>query len=301
MNFRLWRIALAVAGAAILPGCATVDEEVLSQRSTGPCPSDPGGWCDFTREIAERVWPYAQMATNAYEASADDFELPPGIVTRYKADNDGSGFAYQIFDRLENGRLAEVIVAFRGTEGFADWLHGNLLGRQNRKGLRVVETVFAQLDEAGYRNIPVTVTGHSLGGGIAHYVSLRQMPPRVDGAARAVAASYVFNNSPRYWRGPAQVPRIAVVERGEVLTLLRGPANEATQRYLSINCQPGYSPIGDHNMRRLAECLTWIAAFDDPAAKAALRSNPGIGKPPSQQNDDDPRSDQQVQPTQRPS
>jgi hypothetical protein len=277
----------AIVLALLATSCATVDGN--------PCPDQPGGWCAGTVQTVGRGWQYAQMANNAYDDD-DDYTLPGDIVARFRSRNDATGFAYAVFDRFEDGKPVEVIVAFRGTE-FShpnDWLFGNFTGRQNRHGLIVVKALRKQLDDAGLFDVPIVVAGHSLGGGIAHYVSQRAI-----GAAKqkVVLRSVEFNNPPADWRpadGPDKPPdgtnidRLAFAEWGELLSLLRGPAS-GHRYYTTMNCHPGFHPIKDHKIRRLADCMTWIAAFADPgAALLSLSENPDIGKPPSQIAADQP-------------
>jgi hypothetical protein len=274
--------------ALLTTSCATFDGN--------PCPDRPGGWCDETARAVGSGWQYAQMSQNAYE-DKDDYTLPGNIVTRFVSRNDATGFAYAVFDRFEDGEPTEVIAAFRGTEFSkpSDWLFGNLTGRQNRRGLIVVKALRKQLDDAGLFDVPISVTGHSLGGGISHYVSQRAIGRE---RQQVVLRSVVFNNSPVYWRpakGPdspperASVDRLAFTEWGELLSLLRGPAPEAHQYYTEMNCHPGFHPIKDHKIRRLADCMTWIAAFADPeVALLSLSENPDIAMPPSQTAPDQP-------------
>jgi hypothetical protein len=117
------------------------------------------------------------------------------------------------------------------------------------------------------------VTGHSLGGGIATYVSL----------CRPDVNSYVFNSSPRFSicrgaRGPAG-NRESVVEYGEFLKAARIFGGSPDQLYTSIGCIHG-NAFRQHKMRPLAECLTRIAAIDrDPAAIASLEANTPTSTP----------------------
>jgi len=48
---------------------------------------------------------------------------------------------------------------------------------------------------------------------------------------------HVFNNPARCWRGNGSqsVERIAMVELGEILHLVRAPASEATQKFHPLN------------------------------------------------------------------
>ncbi len=228
----------------------------------------PSGWADQIRSAAAEAFPYAQMSTNAY-MDRDRYDLGPEYSNPHNEPNDGIGYAYSVFERREAGRLAEVIIAFRGTEGFfsRDMLRGNLLAQQNPRGLATYDRIRAATDPA----IPVNVTGHSLGGGIATYVSVRRPNVR----------SYIFNASPRFSaNGP--IPnnrRLSIVERGEILKILRLPGREAPQTYISINCTRGFDPVGQHSIRPLADCLTRIAAWQSAHGRLALVRNPSITWP----------------------
>ena len=228
----------------------------------------PSGWADQIRARAAEAYPYAQMSNNAY-ADGERYHLGPAYYNPQNVPNDDVGFAYSVFERREAGRLADVIIAFRGTEGLVgrDMRKGNFLKLQNPRGLAVYDRIRA----ATAKSVPVHVTGHSLGGGIATYVSLRRPNLR----------SYIFNASPRF-SAKGQIPdnpRLSIIERGELLMIFRGPAREAPQTYISINCTPGFNPVGQHGIRALANCLTRIAAWEDSGARDSLRRNPSIKWP----------------------
>ncbi len=254
----------------------------------GPfCPSEPGGWCADVRDAASQGWRYAQIANNAYQQSEDDFTLPGNYVERYRSHNDGTGFAYAVYDRFEDGRLAETILSFRGTEWKtpADWIFGNILGRQNRRGLIVARELRRQLDESGSGHVRLTVTGHSLGGRIAHQVALQDIS---DGAQAHVHRSVLFDVQTDYWDetdSPAghQVDWLFLSEQGEILSLRKNREEALEKGVQTVNCLPGFHPFLDHSMTTLADCLTWIAAFDDgEGALLSLSENPRIVAPPGQ-------------------
>jgi hypothetical protein len=229
----------------------------------------PSGWADQIRIAAVEAYPYAQMSNNAYSDSAR-YSLGEAFANPKNVPNNHLGFAYSIFERRADGLLAEVIIAFRGTEGFIsrDMLCGNLLACQNAEGLHIYDGIRAAHDSS----VQVNVTGHSLGGGIATHVSIHRPNVR----------SYIFNASPRFRRS-GSIPgnrRLSIVERGELLKVLRAPGREAPQTYISINCTPGLGPIGQHSIRPLADCLTQIAAWQDEGAKASLLRNPTTPWPP---------------------
>lgn len=225
------------------------------------------GWSHQVRETAGETWLFAQMAANAYDPPAP-FDLGPDIHEFERRDNDDIGFAYAIFERrAPSGGPSAWVIAYRGTENhenpLVDWWHGNLLGRQNARGLAVYDSLRARVGDA-----PIAVTGHSLGGGIASHVS----------TCRAGVDTYVFNSSPRFRRCRGdwiENDRWSVVEKGEALKAGRVFLPEATQKYTSINCTRTGGPVYQHGMPLLASCLTGLAAWADPdgAARASLTRN----------------------------
>jgi len=253
---------VALAAAGMLTACAT---DLTQARS--PCIRDPGGWCGFTREFAVRTWEYAQLSNNTYDDPAETFaELPGGITLVRNSGNDESGFAYAIYDRKADGALAERIIAFRGTEfSFDDWFGGNFGGKHNRRGLETYQKIRAELDADGHADVPIKVTGHSLGGAIAAQISLQ-----TDGVD-----SLAFNQSPKFDIPPvlANSERMAVTERGEGLGSVRELFRNAPQDVLVINCRPRGAPWSDHSVFKLAKCLTWIAAYNDDRAYQSVKAN----------------------------
>jgi len=222
----------------------------------------PSGWCKETRQTAAEAYLYAQMSANTYDEPYA-FSLPKRISLRRSVPNDDIGFAYSIYDVSKDGVFIEVVIAYRGTEDYKDWWYGNVLGKQNKTGLSVYDEIRSTTPE----NIPVTVTGHSLGGAIAVEVSLK----------RKNVNAYVFNTSPRFFSGGQSIEnkRVSIVEYGEVLKAIRAPAREATQTYTSIDCSTG-NPISQHKQVKLASCLTRIASFDDSEAKQSMTMNESV-------------------------
>ncbi|APE28259.1 hypothetical protein [Aurantiacibacter gangjinensis] len=284
---RSGRAALLTGLAAMLGGCAI----------TGSVPDLPRsdvqwGWSSEERELAQHSWLYAQLASNAYADPPEEYLLPGTIVARETYGNDGIGYAYAIFDRFEDDRLAETIIAYRGTEAqrldllWDDAVNGNILARHDMRGLETARAVAAQVDGRGAGRQVITVTGHSLGGGIAHYVSLS--PVAENGGS--VTRSVVFNNAPRRSAYDRAGNRTAIIERGDFLRFGRYFGREPVEIYRPIDCRSAE----DHSVHHLADCLTWIAAFDEPDALASLQQNPDIRRPPAQNDPADPREGEAV-------
>ncbi len=264
------------------------------------CGGAPGGWCPPTEQVAKASWEYAQLAQNAYWQTAlesdkprdEQYVLPRELKERYASADDERGYAYSVFDRFEpdpagQERLAETVLVFRGTEGPKDWWYGNILGKQGKRGFTTYRQLRAGMDEVGYAEVPITLAGHSLGGRIADEV-LERLAKEPDGIPAHLGA-YLFNAtaiSPELREGvgdaAALPPRIAISEAGEIAGILRLADNGADWDGYAIDCQPGFSLIESHYMRGLADCLTWIAARDDPAAARSVERNE-IGAPKAEE------------------
>lgn len=292
------RLMAALALATGLGGCAVTQSLPDLTQAHGPCTDQSGGWCSFTRDAAVLAWPYAQLASNAYCDDIETFNLPAGytISSRlptqeicelerraakgevaaqarlkpiHKADRrrNTHGFNYTVYDKRDAaGALEQRIIAFRGTDGkqLADWVYGNLGSTQRDQGLALYKAERAKLDAQGATRVPIAVTGHSLGGAIALQVSLEN--EGVD--------AYVFNTSPRYTLLPPNANRrIAIAERGDILEALRSRSMPTRQDMLVINCRPLGNNVTDHSIRKLADCVTWIAAKVDAGAKSSVATN----------------------------
>jgi len=92
-----------------LSGCLHWRQQPLTGRD------HVSGWSDQIRAAADEAYLYAQMSVNAYD-DGDRYDLGPDIRTVANVPNDRIGFAYSLFERSRDGRLAEIIIAFRGTE-----------------------------------------------------------------------------------------------------------------------------------------------------------------------------------------
>lgn len=295
-KLRLLSLAVVMAG---LSGCVITKGALPDlTQAHGPCTDQAGGWCGFTRNIAVASWEYAQLSSNAYCDSSAVFGLPAGytVIRRFPAqdicdleraaalkDEDAKaslkpirksvsklkshGFNYTVYDKRNGaGKLERRVIAFRGTDAnqLTDWVYGNLSNTQRNQGVELYKLERDKLDAEGGKAIPITTTGHSLGGAIAIQVSLEN--EGVD--------AYVFNTSPRYTLiQPNANKRVGVAERGDILEVLRNRSMPTRHDMMIINCRPTDGRFSAHAIRELAECLTWIAAKSDNAAKSSVASN----------------------------
>ncbi|MCK0127471.1 hypothetical protein [Erythrobacter sp. F6033] len=248
-----------------LTACVSWEKIPLSGRD------HPSGFADQIRETARSTYEYAQLATNSY-AGGDSFQLGRTLSFVKEQEPSTGNFQYKIFNRVEDGNLVEIIIAYRGTDAILGDLSGNALLKQQKAGLVVFDNVREE-----HRKTKISVTGHSLGGAIASHVTLNR--ENVDG--------YFFNTSPRFARGKRRFDNLrhSVVEFGDILKSIRLFGREPTQIYTSINCTNG-GVASQHSSRNLAECLTWIAAWEDVDAKSSVSKN-SIARPDTRSNGPD--------------
>lgn len=263
--------------ALLLSGCVTY-ADITQSRS--PCRMEPGGWCGFVREAAAESYPYALASTNAYLGDSDAYgSLEPLLkrIERLPIDEADSktGFDYQVFEQFAppresaERRLIARIVAFRGTDfdGARDIWFGSVKNDQKDIALRY----FAAEKERLGDDVPWIVTGHSLGGALATEVSI------VHSDARA----YAFNVSP-FYRGDSMVNaanRTVINERGEALRYFRKFRSAPAADLFVVNCSPEADRFTKHKIRQLADCITWIAAYDRSDAHEIVKRY-AIAKPP---------------------
>lgn len=231
----------------------------------------------LTREASNEYALLAMMASNAYASDTDKIKFPieklgwkkvdeaghevgPGKNSYTSKTFIGSVFSNMQFDIWEDSRSNRTVIAFKGTKEKIDWITGNLgLGiaipyKSAKKHVRLYKE--AHPDRA------ITLTGHSLGGGLALSSSLWLGVDAV-----------VFNTSPRVFDGlgdhrePAR--RLAVFQHGEVLQrvnkwypkfLATMPAEKLVETFFQY---PGGT---SHRSDLLAAGL--LACATDPALKA---------------------------------
>ena len=269
------RVACVISMTLMFSGCASYTKVQTNTKIPQTYSSPDAKWSDQIIRTASETFLYAQLALNAYncddqtlDVPTGNYKLPPTVERVLCAKNDKYGMAYNLYKKT-GGSKPEIIIAFRGSElNWLDWFTGNVRGKQLRGAL----TVFDDVKES-YPNHIYSVTGDSLGGSLATQVSL----------CNKVNISVSLNTSPRFKAklckdNPIfeENNRHSIVQRGEILGVLRKFGREATQTYTSLPCSKGTS-VSKHDVAKLSKCLTEIAQMNgDKAAIESIKENSEI-------------------------
>lgn len=269
-----------------LSSCVTYPD-ITQSRS--PCRLEPGGWCGFVREAAVEAYPYAVAATNAYVGDADVYMVPLPTLKHQERDDldpedERKGFGYRVFDQYRDvplgwgqaeRRWVARVVAFRGTDlGLADVLYGTLRDDQIDIAMKYFNR---EREREDAQHVPHwIVTGHSLGGALATEVSAKYDD----------VTAWMFNTSPFFGTEAAKndSSRTIINERGDWLAFFRKYKAVPAANMFVLNCSPQEGGLTNHRIRRLSDCLIWIAAYKDEVAHQFIKDHSGekipITKPP---------------------
>ncbi len=194
--------------------------------------------------VSNEFYYYAIMSSNAYNR---DTQIKLPNWNRVKRFITSHGFSADIY--LSNNKK-ESIIAFRGTDDPKDWRYGNIDinidGQYND-----ADELFKWVKNKYGQNIKISTTGHSLGGGLAIHVSLRNKD--VD--------AFVFNPSPRFFSKGSYDKynnRVVVIyESGEILSLVRpffSTLRKVKYEKYMFNFLGG-NIISEHGIEAFARCM----------------------------------------------
>lgn len=191
----------------ILSSCKTVSEEAFTTAALEDHQN-------LTPTSAIKYSRYALMASNSYHNKKNLF---PFDQSRYKIEPINDWLSDLQYDILEIENSDEIVIAYRGTNSFWDYYTTNLslVSLQAELAHYHLKKLITKYKD---QNKTIVLVGHSLGGGLAIGLSLRE-------GVKAVA----FNPSPRLfdafglppWNYNKPAERIIIYQEGEILDTLR--------------------------------------------------------------------------------
>ncbi len=221
-------------------------------------------------EEAVHLAPYAIMCNNAYARGEYFIPLSEGWkeIPELRKELPNVGLALAVFEKYENTKLTEVVVAFRGTDGMIDWMQNFIPFRriQVAPASEDFERILRLYENQGPK---ITATGHSLGGGLALHMSFKY--PNID--------AIVFNSSPVTKAGLKVQEgnnRTSVWESGEFLQIARNLISLVRSRWYPIRriefrFVRGWT-VKQHGMESFALNITKLGATKSHQLKALTDS-----------------------------
>lgn len=265
-----------VPGKHVLDAASHCDDASwLPYRTCGyhffECPHN-NPWANNSRQVVQAVrnFEYALMSSNTYrkDKAVEIFVIPKWQhMSRQESD---SGLGLDVYHRYNlSTDLVEIAIAYEGTNftSIADWQYNFAIFRPNQFQEALEH---AQKIRKENPNIPITVTGHSLGGGIALNISMHVKNTR----------GIAFNSSPRAFFGSENQDngneRIHIYEVGEILgpltrTYLRARLSGEQMlsvRYNFLDFTNATQAISEHTMYYLARGLMLVAIKGDSTEAA---------------------------------
>jgi hypothetical protein len=221
-----------------------------------------------TAALAPRIATLAILSNNVYERAAP-IPLPRGWEVAVPP-RDGKGLSYAVYVHSAAGRVDEAVLAYRGTDDLRDWAQNlRLTDEQTVEGDQVFREFADRYRREGVGKI--SVTGHSLGGGLALRMSFL-----AEGAPATVFNWAPF--SPPQDSQRADHPRVCVWEKNEVLAFVRAKQEKPAiawdgTRLIRVNFSHA-STDRQHKMEPLARSLVMAAAPYDADLREVERNLP---------------------------
>lgn len=232
------------------------------------------------KSLAADAFVYAMLANNIY---GDDNDKPafitPGwtVLERTTAE---SGFKADLVEgRIDDRRVLAVV--FEGTHGWRDWQANLSLWPEPVQYGQAQQYVAKLLEKMAYKDAKIVLVGHSLGGGIAINVAMRQA------TVHRPLDVYAFNSSPRGFYGVGPRPPEGahfhfIDESGEFLKLgrllwafkSRHLPEPDTYQFLKYRWTKSLKPAAEHSIYRMSRALLLLAiGTGDAQAKSVFRAN----------------------------
>ncbi|WP_045406601.1 lipase family protein [Vibrio jasicida] len=221
--------------------------------------------------VADEAFLFALMAANTYRdlPRFDLLEKKSGwkINKHYRGalKTGNEGFQADTYiQKNTKGKTSAIAVAYRGTNQTEDNSANYSIWWPNNHGQPPAQyTLAAELAiefSNQYANVPIYLTGHSLGGALANYASHKILEiKKLDTTKLRV---YMFNPSTRSWVDdkPFTTGRKVVIrEEGEILTALKLWNDIKANREETFNFVSG-NPIREHSIYDLARGLLWMSS-----------------------------------------
>jgi hypothetical protein len=243
--------------------------------ASGPVSKDIPPLPTVTASFAAKHAIYAMVASNTYhKKESERVHFPVELLGWQLVDlNDQptaeptgtrrSGLAWDVYEKKDSD---EVIFSFRGTDSGRDHLTANAMPwpfaiqyQQARHNLEKYQATHPQKH--------ITLTGHSLGGGIAAGLSVRRGIDTV-----------VFDPSPRIFDGwgdkhlPAET-RVVIFQKGEALEKVRKVWPKLVKTFAKESfymTEFDFNKFNAHRMDQLALGLLNLGALENDSGLAAV-------------------------------